>query len=270
MRSEKPPDSKKTPQNNPFATDSGIVFWICRNYYIPVVTTLIEKHEKTSSLTKTIIPLHQKSETIKTTTMKKVFLMVVVAMMTAMSVNAQSNEPRHEIGLSYGLGASAVFDGLGYGVSNGIFDSLSGVEAKTKDDLGTVAIEYFYHLNNPRIAIGGIVAFAHYSDDVVKKKDNDIKVGERTRDYFTVMPAVKYDWVHKSHFALYSKAAAGVMFHESNEKDLAANKEYKDNDTFFMYQLSFIGMEFGAKVRGFFEAGVGEQGIILGGVKFKF
>ena len=42
--------------------------------------------------------------------MKKVFLMVVVAMMTAMSVNAQSNEPRHEIGLSYGLGASAVFD----------------------------------------------------------------------------------------------------------------------------------------------------------------
>lgn len=202
--------------------------------------------------------------------MKKVFLMVVVAMMTAMSVNAQSNEPRHEIGLSYGLGASAVFDGLGYGVSNGIFDSLSGVEAKTKDDLGTVAIEYFYHLNNPRIAIGGIVAFAHYSDDVVKKKDNDIKVGERTRDYFTVMPAVKYDWVHKSHFALYSKAAAGVMFHESNEKDLAANKEYKDNDTFFMYQLSFIGLEFGAKVRGFFEAGVGEQGIILGGVKFKF
>jgi hypothetical protein len=202
--------------------------------------------------------------------MKKVLMMVVVAMMTAMSVNAQSNEPRHEIGLSYGLGASAVLDRLGNAIGNGIFDSLSGVETKDQDDLGTAAIEYFYHLNNPRLAIGGIVAIAHYGEDIVKKKDNSVKVGERARDYFTVMPAVKYDWIHKPHFALYSKAAAGIMYYECKDKDLELKKEYKDHDTFFMYQLSFIGAEFGAKVRGFVEGGMGEQGFILGGIKFKF
>lgn len=202
--------------------------------------------------------------------MKKLFMMVVVALMTTLSVNAQSDEPRHEIGLSYGLGASAVFDGLGYGLGNGIFDSLSGSETKTKEDIGTIGLEYFYHLNNPRLAVGAIVAFAHYDDDIVKKKDNDIKLGERTRDYFTVMPAVKYDWVHKDHFALYSKVGAGIMIHKYDEKDFEVNNHNKGTDTFFMYQVSFVGLEFGKKVRGFFEAGVGEQGIILGGVKYKF
>ena len=201
--------------------------------------------------------------------MKKMILMVAVALMTTLSVNAQSNEPRHEIGLSYGLGVSAVMDTFGHGLSNAIFDSFSGAETKSNEQIGTIGLEYFYHLNNPRLAVGAIVAVAHYSDDVMKKK-TDTKIGERTRDYFTVMPSVKYDWVHKDHFALYSKAGAGIMLHNYKDKDLEANKEYKDNDTFFMYQLSFIGLEFGKNVRGFFEAGIGEQGIILGGVKYKF
>ena len=201
--------------------------------------------------------------------MKKIMMMVVVALMTTLSVNAQSNEPRHEIGLSYGLGASAVLDGLGYGLSNAVFDSFTGAEAKSNEQIGTIGLEYFYHLNNPRLAVGAIVAVAHYTDDVMKKK-TDTKIGERTRDYFTVMPAVKYDWVHKDHFALYSKAGAGIMLHNYKDKDLELNKEDKSNETFFMYQLSFIGLEFGKNVRGFFEAGIGEQGIILGGVKYKF
>lgn len=201
--------------------------------------------------------------------MKKILMMVVVALMTTLNVNAQSNEPRHEIGLSYGLGASAVMDAFGYELSNAIFDSASGVETKDNEQIGTIGLEYFYHLNNPRLAVGAIVAFANYNEDVVKK-NTDTKIGERTRNYFTVMPAVKYDWVHKDHFALYSKVGAGIMLHNYKEKDLELNKEDKGNDTFFMYQLSFIGLEFGKNVRGFFEAGVGEQGIILGGVKYKF
>jgi hypothetical protein len=60
------------------------------------------------------------------------------------------------------------------------------------------------------------------------------------------------------------------MLHNCKEKDFELNRENKSNDTFFMYQLSFIGLEFGKNVRGFFEAGIGEQGIILGGVKYKF
>ena len=47
-------------------------------------------------------------------------------------------------------------------------------------------------------------------------------------------------------------------------------KNETDNDIFFMGQVSPVGVEFGSKVRGFVEAGFGEQGIVLAGLKYKF
>lgn len=69
---------------------------------------------------------------------------------------------------------------------------------------------------------------------------------------------------------LYSKAAAGVAFLNSSEKDIATKATKDDNGTYFMFQLSFIGVEFGGKLRGFAEAGVGEQGFFQAGVRYKF
>ena len=37
--------------------------------------------------------------------MKKLMMMVAVALMTAVSANAQSEQPKNEIGISYGLGS---------------------------------------------------------------------------------------------------------------------------------------------------------------------
>ena len=49
--------------------------------------------------------------------MKKVILMVAVAFMTAMNVNAQNEDLRHELSLSYGFGSIAQFgDGIGEGI----------------------------------------------------------------------------------------------------------------------------------------------------------
>lgn len=46
----------------------------------------------------------------------------------------------------------------------------------------------------------------------------------------------------------------------------------KDSDSkvVFNWQASLIGMEFGGAFRGFVELGMGEQGIILGGLRYKF
>ena len=200
--------------------------------------------------------------------MKKFLVMVAAAMMATMSVNAQSDEPKHEIGVSYGLGASAVIDLFGPKLSNAIFDSASGCDTENDTQIGTIGVEYFYHLNNPRLAVGGILAFAHYGEDVVYKKD---KVGERTRNYFTAMPAVKYDWVHKDNFAIYSKLGAGVMFLSDKQTETNKDKSETNSDIFFMWQASLLGIEAGSKnFRGFCEVGIGEQGIILAGVKYKF
>ena len=85
--------------------------------------------------------------------MKKFIMMVVVAMMTAMNVNAQNENLHHELSLSYGLGSIAQFgDGIGEGLA------LAITSDKEYDDgsiVGPITLEYFYHFNNPRLAVGG-------------------------------------------------------------------------------------------------------------------
>ena len=201
--------------------------------------------------------------------MKKFLVMVAVAIMAAVNVNAQSDEPKNEIGVSYGLGASALFDLYGPKITNAIFDSMEKLNTKDNVEYGTIAVEYFRRINNPRFAVGGILAYAHFGEDVVEKKSGN-KVGKRTRNYITVMPAIKYDWIHKKNFALYSKLGAGVMM-LSNKVTSNVDKSDSDSDIFFMWQASLLGVEVGSQnIRGFVEAGAGEQGILLAGIKYKF
>lgn len=58
--------------------------------------------------------------------MKKMFLMVVAAMMATMNVNAQNSELKNEIGVSYGAGMSLIGDGLGNAIGRGIVDGITG------------------------------------------------------------------------------------------------------------------------------------------------
>ena len=201
--------------------------------------------------------------------MKKLFVMAVAALMTTMSVNAQNEDLKHEIGVSYGAGLSTISDGIGNSVGCGLWENWGGYEWTNDKQFGTLAVEYFYHTNNPKLAVGAIATFAQYGEDVMKKDTKQI-TGERTRNYFSVMPSVKYYWVNKNHFGLYSKAAAGVMLLSEKSKDKEFNKEETSSSLYFMGQVSALGVEFGGKVRGFVEAGCGEQGIVLAGLKYKF
>ena len=84
------------------------------------------------------------------------------------------------------------------------------------------------------------------------------------------MPGIKYYWVNNNSFGLYSKAAVGAAFLKSTEKDLATNTSKDESSTHFMFQASFLGAEFGNQFRGFAEVGVGEQGFIQAGIRYKF
>ena len=84
--------------------------------------------------------------------MKKYLVIAAIAMMAAVNVNAQNENLRHELSLSYGLGSIAQFgDGLGEGLALAIF---SDTEYDNGFILGPISAEYFYHFNNPRLAIG--------------------------------------------------------------------------------------------------------------------
>ncbi len=201
--------------------------------------------------------------------MKKILVLVVVAMMTAINVNAQSDDLKNEISISYGAGSvSMIGDGIGNSLGNGFFDSILGYKWTNDKQFGSIGVEYFRHLNNPRLAVGGIVTFSRYGEDV--EKDNQ-KIGERTRCYISLMPSVKYYWVNGRNFGFYSKVAAGAMLTTSKSKNLTANTSSNDSKIFFTGQISAIGLEAGSpNFRAFLEGGYGEQGIMLAGVRVKF
>ena len=199
-------------------------------------------------------------------TMKKIILMVAVAMMTAMNVNAQNENLHHELSLSYGFGSIAQF---GDGVGEGLGLVFTNTEYDDGSIVGPITLEYFYHFNNPRLAIGGSFTYSKWDSDVLVR-NSQTKVGERNRNFFSVMPAFKSYWVNKNHFGLYSKVAAGIGFLQCTDNDFETHVKKDDNGCYFMFQLSFIGVEFGSKFRGFAEAGIGDQGFIQAGIRYKF
>lgn len=200
---------------------------------------------------------------------RKKILFLTAALMAVVSLYAQDNKPRHEIGISYGAGLSLIGDGIGNGIGMALIDAMTGYEWANRKDFGTLGLEYFYHLiDAPRVAIGGILTYATYGEDVVEKSSGTTK-GDRKRTYVTLMPSVKYYYIDNKHFGLYSKAAAGAMMLHS--KSNYNGKSDTDSDFRFMFQASLIGLEAGSQnFRAFFELGAGEQGIALIGLKCKF
>ena len=200
--------------------------------------------------------------------MRKLIVFAVVVMISAMGAKAQSDEFPNEIGVSYGLGVSLIGDGIGHGIGAGVVDAITGRKWTNDKQFGSLGVEYFRHLNNPRLAVGGIVTFSQYGEDV---EYQGVKEGERKRRYISVMPSVKYYYVDKKSFGLYSKVGLGGMLLNCKSEDIKNGKSDSDSKLFVAYQVSALGLEVGSQnIRAFLEGGVGEQGIVLAGLRCKF
>jgi len=192
--------------------------------------------------------------------MKKMMMMVAVAIMTAMSVNAQS-ELKHEVGVFYGFeSASNVFS---------VFTSMISAAAGDKSSFwGPIGAEYYYHIS-PVVGLGAVAAYAGCKAEDEKTRKDDL-----TETFITVMPSVKFNWLRKKNFGMYSSLSAGVMFVSvsCNDNAKAADPKAKDETlTSFMFQATPLGMEFGSEqFRGFVEAGIGEKGVLCAGLRYKF
>lgn len=191
--------------------------------------------------------------------MKKILLMVVAAMMATMNVNAQ-DEPKNEIGVFYGIeSASNIFS-----VFTSAFAAAAGDQSSW---WGPIGAEYYYHLT-PCVAVGGVLAYASCKAEDEKSKQKDL-----SETFITVMPSVKFNWLRKKNFGMYSALSAGVMFASISVKGAAkdADKDAKDETiTNFMFQATALGLEFGGNFRGFVEAGLGEKGLLCAGLRYKF
>ena len=184
-------------------------------------------------------------------------------------VQAQDEmETRHEIAVSYG----AVPNSVWIDIYSDIIPAIFGVTYDNSHYVGPIGLEYYYH-TSPLIGVGAVAVLATNNEDGFYK---DVKDVHLTRSYFTFMPSVKFNWLRKHNWGLYSKLAIGGTYANLSSQDYDENgkktgEKTTENDMLFNYQASLIGVEAGNDhVRGFAEFGVGEQGVALAGVRFKF
>lgn len=193
-------------------------------------------------------------------------MLVAVAMMTAMNVSAQNgyDETKHEVAITLGIYSnSQIIDAF-----ENIGGALVGAKFENESFTGPISAEYFYHVKN-WLGVGGIFAYGQNKQDAYLLGDKD---GEIKNTYLTLMPAAKFDWLRKKHFGMYSKLAVGATLrNEKYDSVDSSSKDDSDSEVHVNWQVSLLGIEAGSPtIRGFLELGIGEQGIILVGVRYKF
>lgn len=213
--------------------------------------------------------------------MKKVFIVAAMAL-TLLSANDSCAQVigkdivnKNEFSVAYGVLSNSEW----VEVFQEVVTVMFGGHTKQKSTVGPVSAEYFYRVS-PVVGIGAVGAVASFKDDMLRQdvipgtttgETVETKIGDYTRSYFTFMPAAKFNWLRKEHFGMYSKVAAGISYVNTNTKDIDPSvAEEKNKDVIFNFQASLIGIEAGGQLRGFAEFGMGEQGVILIGIRYNF
>lgn len=196
--------------------------------------------------------------------MKKIIVLMVAVLMVSFGAKAQSgyDNTKHEIGVTYGiLSNSQWIDAL-----EEVVGLMVGATFSNEKFTGPIGIEYFYHAKN-WLSVGGIFAYGKNTRDVASMS-SALPEGKMTHTYLTIMPSVKLDWLRKEHFGMYSKLAVGATFRTQSTSGVQSDSDTKAH---LNWQASLLGMEAGSpKVRGFAEFGMGEQGVIVFGIRYKF
>lgn len=199
--------------------------------------------------------------------MKKILLLAVAAMMATVNANAWEDNVKQEVGISLGAWSNSdiinAFETIG--------TNILGASTGDEHFVGPIGLEYFYHLNS-WFSVGGIGVYGQMHQDLFLTGKKNGKDGEIKNLYLTLMPAMKFDWVRKSHFGVYSKLGIGATLrNEKVDYDASDKDDYNDTEVHVNWQVSLLGLEAGGnRLRGFLEIGTGEQGIFDIGLRYKF
>lgn len=198
--------------------------------------------------------------------------MKIKCLLAALAINAlicvpvqAQDETRHEVSFSYGVLPNSIW----LDITSDVIGSIFGATYDHSGVVGPIGLEYHYR-TSPLIAVGAIATFANHTEDE-KLKSSITRTSKNS--YFSLMPSVKFNWLRRTNWGLYSKLAAGATLRHSSlkEKESVDSKKTTKNQAFFNFQVSAIGFEAGSEnVRGFAELGIGEQGVGLAGVRFRF
>ena len=205
--------------------------------------------------------------------MKKFRLLTMVALLCAtmiVSADAMAQDNKHEISLSYGWGRSS--DWMGFGAS--YVESIVGKNTDVYNNIGPIGLEY--HCNvKPTVGVGAIAVFGYNKEKI--KLPGNTPAALRKEAVYTIMPSIKFHWLQRDNWGMYSKMALGVSFYHvegeyyDDNGNLDPSTKATNTHSYINFQASVLGFEAGSDVvRGFAEAGVGEQGFLLAGLRFMF
>ena len=196
--------------------------------------------------------------------MKKILLTAAVMMATVSAV-AQTNsiDRRHELAISGGVLSNSQW----IDVFEEVAASMFGARFDKERYIGPVSAEYFYDAKN-WLGVGGIFVYGRNTQDIIH---SDAESGKLIHNYYTLMPAVKFNWFRRKSIGLYSKLGAGATLRRERIDDKGVEDEGPESNVHFNWQASLVGFEAGSPTfRGFIEIGEGEQGIALVGLRCRF
>ena len=110
------------------------------------------------------------------------------------------------------------------------------------------------------VGVGFSGRYRNYYDSLTEEKagrENEISV--------TFLPELRFNWLNREYFRMYSAVGLGFGLHHSNDCG------YVNREMFPLLQLTYFGISVGKKVYGFAECGVGMQYTgIMAGLGYRF
>lgn len=189
--------------------------------------------------------------------MKKLLILTLVTVLCSHTAFAQRWAPyldsKNEISLSYGL---ANFETLINPLATWAVEAIGlDILTKTQENvgvLGTLSFEYYRRVT-PLVRVGAVFTYNRFQ--YLEAPTSNI------RDYLSLLPAVKFQWYQVDWFSAYSKLGVGATY--------IADAKGEDK-VIFSFQASLLGLEVGRRLSAFAEIGVGAQGLIPVGIRYRF
>ena len=144
---------------------------------------------------------------------------------------------------------------------------------QTTDNVGAFNGTYTYRING-EIGIGLTYCYDPRRLGYFTNKTLETPVCDLDESSHTVMLHVKSNWLNKKWFSLYSKAGVGMAFWKYKliqyHSDMYEIRLPEQNSC-FAYQFVPIGIEVGSeRLAGFFQCGLGMEGLLSAGLRFRF
>ena len=190
--------------------------------------------------------------------MKRIYL-IAISLFITICINAQNARSWNELNVLIGAGGSLCC-GLEHNDKN--ISHLSTFE----DWSPTVNVVFYRHLTK-RWALGARLSYMHWTDRCQEQASPWNGVSNDSRhNCYSVMPAVKYNWLQRKHLRIHSSAALGIGFnHQKQIYHGTVDKVYCDP----AWDITMLGFEIGGQhLFGIVDLNIGQATMLSAGINY--